>query len=81
MIGTSAAADTADRAQQQRARADPSAEHDQLRVEDRADRRDRRAQPRGDVIDDRARRGVPAPASSNTSWTETAQGRPDRGAR
>jgi len=37
--------------QEQRTRPDPPAENDQLRIEDRADGGDRRAQARGDVID------------------------------
>ena len=68
VIGTSAAAAPADGAQQQRAGADPAAEHDELGIENRAHRRDRGAQARGDMVDHRARdRRRPTPASSNTS--------------
>src|SRR5205807_1680096 len=49
----------ADGPQEQRARADAATEHDELRIEDRAHRRDRGAQAGADMLDDRLGRGAP----------------------
>ena len=64
--GTSAAAAPRTGLQQQRARADAAAEHDQLRVEDRAHGGDGRAQPGGDVLHHRPGVAVPGAGRART---------------